>query len=123
MYRISKGRAVADDVARAADCEGGFVDPLTRDLRSRFPTAEAWRSDELIAILHCSALLRVKDIAPLETRHAAARRDIIGRSAQTHARDFCDAGANWVLRACRRSRNRAPAATRVARSDSKAVVG
>ena len=122
-YRILKDPAFADEVARVADCKGGIVDPFTRDLRSRFPTAEALRSEECIAILHCSALLRFKDIAPLEARHAAVRRDLIGRSVQTHARDFRDTGANWVLRACRKSRKFAPTAARTARTASKARVG
>ena len=120
MFRALKDPAFADEVARVPDCGGGFVDPFTRDLRSRFPTAEALRSGECIAILQCNALLRCRDIAPLEARHAAVRRDLIGRSVQTHVREFRDTGAAWVLRACRQSRKRAPTTTRATKAASKA---
>jgi hypothetical protein len=59
--------------------------------------------------MHMLATMLVKDIAPIEARHASIRRILTVLSTQTHTLDFADLDSRWIfLQARSRSVDAAP---------------
>ena len=66
------------------------------------------QGDDLQAKLEVCVALAAPSIADVEARHAALRRQLVGRNVETHALALTDLAAQWVLHQARVLRSRFP---------------
>jgi len=86
-----------------------LLDEWSKDLKVEHPTLSG---DVFQAKLVTAALLAAVNIADVESKHAALRRHLAGRSVQTHALSLVDLSAEWILHQARRLRSRYPGVAR-----------
>ena len=94
---------MASELAATPEC---FLDSWTKGVLQKHPTLD---DDGFKHQLHLMGLMLVKDIAPVEARHASIRRILTILSCQTHTLDFADLDSRWVFMQARsRSVDAAP---------------
>ena len=78
-------------MSKAKDCE---LDKWTRNMLEQHPSFDDALFKHKLLLLGITA---VKDIAPIEARHASIRRVLKVLSTQTHSLDFADLDARWIF--------------------------